>query len=157
MIFTKDTSTFVNIIINRWHNFRNYILNLDCMFLYDRYLITFGDRLCIFDAWNIYCTWVWNGLYRFWLRCVYIDSLRWRHNEPDGVSNHLRINCLLNRLFRLRSKKTSMLRLAGLCKVNSPVTGEFPAPRASNAENVSIWWRHNVFWQSSRMLNLHQT
>ena len=28
---------------------------------------------------------------------------------------------------------------------NSPVTGEFPAQRASNAENVSIWWRHHVF------------
>ena len=22
-------------------------------------------------------------------------------------------------------------------------TGEFPAQRASNAENVSIWWRHH--------------
>ena len=22
--------------------------------------------------------------------------------------------------------------------------GEFPAQRASNAENVSIWWRHHV-------------
>ena len=32
----------------------------------------------------------------------------------------------------------------GLCDGNSPVTGEFPAPRASNAENVSIWWRHHV-------------
>ena len=27
---------------------------------------------------------------------------------------------------------------------NSPVTGEFPAQMASNAENVSIWWRHHV-------------
>ena len=27
---------------------------------------------------------------------------------------------------------------------NSPVTGEFPAQIASNAENVSIWWRHHV-------------
>ena len=26
---------------------------------------------------------------------------------------------------------------------NSPVTGEFPAQRVSNAENVSIWWRHH--------------
>ena len=26
---------------------------------------------------------------------------------------------------------------------NSPVTGEFPVQRASNAENVSIWWRHH--------------
>ena len=26
----------------------------------------------------------------------------------------------------------------------SPGTGEFPAQMASNAENVSIWWRHHV-------------
>ena len=25
-----------------------------------------------------------------------------------------------------------------------PVSGEFPAPMASNAENVSIWWRHHA-------------
>ena len=37
-------------------------------------------------------------------------------------------------------------RLAGFSKKddNSPVTGEFPAQRASNAENVSIWGRHHV-------------
>ena len=34
------------------------------------------------------------------------------------------------------------LRVTGLCEGNSPGTGEFPAQRASNAENVSIWWRH---------------
>ena len=45
---------------------------------------------------------------------------------------------------RCRSKKTSQLRVTGLCEGNSPVTGEFPAQRASNAENVSIWWRHHV-------------
>ena len=27
---------------------------------------------------------------------------------------------------------------------NSPVTGVFPTHRASNAENVSIWWRHHA-------------
>ena len=27
---------------------------------------------------------------------------------------------------------------------SSPVTGEFPAQKASNAENISIWWRHRV-------------
>ena len=26
---------------------------------------------------------------------------------------------------------------------NSPGTGELPAQMASNAENVSIWWRHH--------------
>ena len=36
-----------------------------------------------------------------------------------------------------------MFRATGLCARNSPVTGELPAQRASNAENVSIWWRHH--------------
>ena len=31
-----------------------------------------------------------------------------------------------------------------ICAGNSPVTGEFPAQMASNAENVSIWWRHHA-------------
>ena len=34
--------------------------------------------------------------------------------------------------------ETSKLRVTGLCEGNSPVTGELPAQRASNAENVSI-------------------
>ena len=28
------------------------------------------------------------------------------------------------------------------CEGNSPGTDEFPSQRASNTENVSIWWRH---------------
>ena len=51
--------------------------------------------------------------------------------------------CLFNRLFRRRSKKTWKLRDTGLCAGNSPGTGEFPAQMASNAKNVSIWWRHH--------------
>ena len=70
--------------------------------------------------------------------------LQWRHNGRDGVSNHLRLGCLLNRLFRCRSKKTSKIRVTGLCGGNSPVTGEFPSQRASIADNVSIWWRHHA-------------
>ena len=42
-------------------------------------------------------------------------SLLWRHNECAGVSNHQRHDCLLNRLFRRRSKKTSKLCFTGLC------------------------------------------
>ena len=71
-----------------------------------------------------------------------VYALPWRHNEHDGVSNHQPHDCLLNLLFRGRSKKISKLRVTGLCAGNSPVTGEFPTQRASNAENVSIWWRH---------------
>ena len=71
-------------------------------------------------------------------------TLLWRHNGRDSVSNHQPHGCLLNRLFRRISKKTSKLRVTGLCAGNSPVTGEFPAQMASNAENVSIWWHHYV-------------
>ena len=70
--------------------------------------------------------------------------LHWRHNERNGVSNQQPHDVLLNCLFGRKSKKTSKLRVTGLCEGNSPVTGEFPAQMASNAENVSIWWRHIV-------------
>ena len=40
-------------------------------------------------------------------------SLRWRHNDHDSVSNHQPHGCLLNRLFRRRSKKTSKLSVTG--------------------------------------------
>ena len=73
-----------------------------------------------------------------------VTSLLWRHNGPDGISNHQPHDCLLNRLFGHRSKKTSKLCVTGLCAGNSPETGEFPAQMASNAEDVSIWWRHHV-------------
>ena len=92
----------------------------------------------------------------FNLLCVGWTNLLWRnhliptpsashlhHNGHGGVSNHQPHDCLLTRLFRLRSKKTSKLRVIGLCVRNSPVTGEFPAQLASNAENVSSWWRRH--------------
>ena len=60
--------------------------------------------------------------------CLWLCALQWRHNGLDSISNHQLPDCLLT----------------GLCDGNSPVTGEFPAQRASNAENVSIWWCHHV-------------
>ena len=78
-------------------------------------------------------------------RCHCKCSLQWRHNGRDSVSNHQSHDCLLNRLFRCRSRKTSKLRPTGLCAGNSPGTGEFPAQIASYAENVSIWWRHHDY------------
>ena len=73
------------------------------------------------------------------------NPLQSRHIERSGVSNHQPHDCLLNRLFRHSSKKTSKLRVTGLCEGTSPVTGEFPTQRPSNAENVSIWWRDHAF------------
>ena len=69
-------------------------------------------------------------------------SSRCRHNGRDGVSNHQPRDCLLNCLFSRRSKKISQLRVTGLCAGNSPANS-LPQ-RASNTENVSIWWRHQV-------------
>ena len=73
-------------------------------------------------------------------------TLQWCHNGHDGVPNHRRLDCLLTRLFGRRSKKTSKLRVTGLCEGNSPVTSQFPSQRASNAEYFSIWWRHHEKW-----------
>ena len=37
------------------------------------------------------------------------------------------------------------------CEQNSPVTGEFPAQRTINAENVSIWW----LWNTKKLIFNH--
>ena len=74
---------------------------------------------------------LWHTLAHF--QCI----LYWRHNERDGVPNHQSHDCLFNCLFRCRSKKTSKLRVTGLCAGKSQ-------QMASNAENVSIQWRHHV-------------
>ena len=72
----------------------------------------------------------------------YMIALHWRHNEPDGVSNHQPRDCLLNCLFRFRSKKTSKLRVTGLCAENSlPVNS--PHKRPVMLKNVFIWLRHH--------------
>ena len=70
-------------------------------------------------------------------------ALQWRHNGRDSVSDHQPRECLLSRLIKRRSKKTSKLCITGLCVANSQETGEFSAQRASNAESVSIWWCHD--------------
>ena len=69
---------------------------------------------------------------RYWIRFDWIAwkhprstchawyTLRWRHNEHEGVSNHQPHDCLLNRLSRRTSKKTSKLCVTGLCEGNSP-------------------------------------
>ena len=79
-------------------------------------------------------------------------SLQWRHDERYGVSNHLHLDRLLNRLFRQRSKKTSKHRVTGLlmgilrwpmdCPQEGPVTRKmFPF------DAVIMWiiWPHDLY------------
>ena len=71
--------------------------------------------ICCTEIKDGYC---WYG----WIHIQYSQpqSLRWRHNDHDSVSNHQPHGCLLNCLFRRRSQKTSKLRVTGLCVGNSP-------------------------------------
>ena len=67
-------------------------------------------------------------------------SLQWRRNERDGVSNRWCLDCLFNPLFRHRSKKTSKLRVTGLCEYHVVVS--------PNNEPVArwmfpFWWLHH--------------
>ena len=117
-------------------------------------LLNWG-MISMYNAWVMNCFQSMIYAAEHWL-C----SLRWRHNGRDRVSNHQPHDCLLNCLFRRRSKKISKLHVTGLCAGNSPGTGEFPAQMASNAENVSIWWRHHAkfvmyiatYWAKERVM-----
>ena len=87
---------------------------------------------------------------RFKLNCVYWESMsRLPVDSPQKGPLHytdvimtkmasqitsLAHHCLLNCLFRHRSKKTSKLCVTRLYAGNSPVISEFPAHRASNTE-----------------------
>ena len=92
-----------------------------------------------------YTIWVMACVTSSYVAVIFIESpLQWRNNGRDSVSNHQPHDCLFNRLFNRRSKKSSKPRVTGLWAGNLLGTGEFPAQRASNAENISIWWRHHV-------------
>ena len=78
-----------------------------------------------------------------WVMVYRQETLQRRYNDRDDTSNHQPLYCLLNHLFRRRWKKTSKLRITGICKGNLLLTGGFPSQRASNVGNVSIWWHHH--------------
>ena len=60
------------------------------------------------------------------------------------VSEITRLTIVYSTVYsKCRSKKTTKLRVTGICARNSMVTVEFPAQMASYAENVSIRWRHH--------------
>ena len=77
------------------------------------------------------------------------NPLQWRHNGLGSVSNHQPHDCLLNRLFRRWSKKTTKIRVTGLCAgispipVNSPHKG--PVTRKMFPfDDVIMWWNQDA-------------
>ena len=89
----------------------------------------------------------YNDIYKKEMRMRLWNFVNIHYSDVIMGAIAFQLTGVTNVLFRLRSKKTSKLRVTGLCEGNSPVTGEFPTQRASNAENVSIWWRHHIFIQ----------
>ena len=83
------------------------------------------------------------------LLAEYYSPLRWRHNDHDGVSNHQPHGCLLKRLFRRKSKKTSKLRVTGLCvgkspgPVNSPHKGPVTRKMFPFDDVIMRWQPHS--------------
>ena len=76
-------------------------------------------------------------------------SLHWRHNDHDGVSNHQSHGCLLNRLFRRRSKITSKLRVTGLCVGNSP--GPVNSPHKGPVTRKMFPFDDVIMWGKPRV------
>ena len=123
MIVTYDLNLRIHI----------YMYIYVCINIYIYIYITVHSMLST-DTWQLFYL-----IYR-----SYVIQLEWRHNERNGVSNDRRLVRLLNRLLKRRLKIASKLRVTGLCEGKTPVTGEFPAKRVSNARNVFIWWRHHA-------------
>ena len=69
-------------------------------------------------------------------------SFQWRHNECDGVSNHRCLDSLLNGSLAQIKENTKAPRHWPLWGES---TGGFPTQRTSNAENISISWRHHGY------------
>ena len=84
-----------------------------------------------------------------WIRCVCFGQTSFYRHDITLTSQWARWRLkspaprLFTQPFIQAQIKKSKLRATGLCEGNTPVTGEFPAQKASKAENVSIWWRHH--------------
>ena len=75
-------------------------------------------------------------------------SLRWRHNGHDCVWNHQPHHCLLNHIFGCRSKKTSKLRVTGLCAGNSP--GPVNSPHKWPVTRKMFPFDDVIMWQKKK-------
>ena len=85
--------------------------------------------------------WLWQFIY----------TLQWRHSGLNGVSNHQPHDCLLNRLFGHRSRKTLKLRVTGLCQGNSPgpvnSPHKWPVTRKMFPfDDLIMYHKFNVHW-----------
>ena len=125
-----------------------YCALISCYTSHSGHMIIPMSQLCYFHFDTLILSPLWSrGEHGtcFWrmAQCTLYVTSQWRHDEHDGVLNHLPHDCLLKRLFRHRSKKTSKLRVTGLCEgihrwpVNSPHKG--PVTRTFFPFD-DVWW-----------------
>ena len=69
-------------------------------------------------------------------------TINYTYHYNDVIMNAMTLQ--ITGVSIIYSKKISKLHVTGLWQGNSPMTGEFPALRASNVDNFSIWWRHHT-------------
>ena len=140
---TKDTpylalsgelwSVFYEYFNRNWSCYKEFLLYLysskgNALIYYERTNNCYpliNNLLFFIYRWSIHLN-SYHSIYRYLWQCWNFPvSLHWRHNGLDG-SNHQPHHCLLSRLFGRKSKKTSKLRVTGLCAgfhrgpVNSP-------------------------------------
>ena len=142
------------ILISTTEQTHNAIMDISIIMVNDWYPLCFVDGYYIgislkwikartFFCQGNYCVYCWDGRNIMYILSMYTVALLIYCCFENKVfltpeSNHPRFDGLRSRLFGRRSKEISELRLTGLCVENSPVTGEFPAQRASITSN----WFH---------------
>ena len=102
-------------LLQTWKKKNMLNKQLNCLWFHTSWNLHLPEITCmVYTAYCQICLCPWQMLN------VRVSLFWWRHNDHDSVLNHQPQDCLLNRLFRRRSKKTSKLRVTGLCVGNSP-------------------------------------
>ena len=105
----------------------------------------FENTFCKITSTSLTDQWV-NGCNVIYVCVVYIHNKVSHYDDvimSEIASQITSLTIVYSTVHLGADQSKSKLRVTGLCVGNSPVTGEFPAQMATNAENISIWWRHH--------------
>ena len=108
------TSCWTNsLIVGDMRSHDTHIRSLQCFVKILRFCIQCETIIFFFKSEHWMSPWIY-----FCLQDVDNATwpLQWRHDGRDCVSNHRRLDCLLNRLLMRRSKKTAKLRVTAFVR-----------------------------------------
>ena len=95
-------------------------------------------------------TGLWREIMTFFLRITHLITTITVTHYSDVImraiaSQMTHVSMVYSTFVRAHIKENLKAPCHWLCGGISPMAGESPAQRASNAQNISIWWRHDVF------------